>query len=384
MLENHAIFESRVNTKIPKGRERIHQRSSAIVLAVIMILLTSATRAELIPPATCGTAPMATAPKLPLPAIVTGRVAFYATAYQNGVTVPSSELSIGDPTEVFPTASMFKTLVVHAALQAVDASKLKLNQPFITTAENRSIEAYPLGTNSLEALAERAIRQSDNTASDILHQAVGTTALARQVKSKSPCTTVLLTTKALWAAQAGLAADVLGSDVVAGARAYAELPFEDRLPVAARLNAAAHTVAGPAIETALDTYFHGPTYTPELELWLQNTTTAKAFTDLLATVLSTRDLKPTTRSLFRTIMSKGCCVPKNTSLRSRYRAAKAGSGWRILTLSGYAELPNGLTLAYTFLNDQSDTLDSEDMEKQIRPVNAWIDQVLLEVVKRSK
>jgi hypothetical protein len=31
----------------------------------------------------------------------------------------------------------------------------------------------------------------------------------------------------------------------------------------------------------------------------------------------------------------------------------------------------------THLNDQSDTLDSEDMEKQIKPVNTWIDQVLL-------
>ncbi len=327
---------------------------------------------------------MVTAPKLPVPAIVTGRVAFYATAYRNGVSVPSSELSVGDPTEVFPTASIFKTLVVHAALRAVDAGQLRLNQPFTTTAENRSIEAYPPGTNSLETLAERAIQRSDNTASDILHQALGTTTLARYVKLKSPCTTVLLTTKALWAAQAGLAPDVLGSDVLAGARAYAELPFEDRLTVAARLNTVAHTLTGSTIETALDTYFHGPTYTPDLELWLQNTTTAKGFTDLLANVLPARDLKPTTRTLFRTIMSKGCCIPKNTSLGSRYRAAKAGSGWRILTLSGYAEMPNGLTLAYTFLNDQSDTLDSEDMEKQIRPVNAWIDQVLLEVIRRSK
>jgi beta-lactamase class A len=293
-------------------------------------------------------------------------------------------MSIGDPTELFPTASIFKTLVVHAALQAVDAGKLRLNQPFTTTAENRSIEAYPPGTNSLRALAERAIQRSDNTASDILHQAVGTTALAREVKSKSPCTTVLLTTKALWAAQAGLAPDVLGSDVPAGAQAYAELPFEDRLHVAARLNAAAHKVTGPAIEAALDTYFHGPTYTSDLELWLQNTTTAEAFTDLLATMLPARDLKPTTRALFKTIMGKGCCISKNTTIRSSYRAAKAGSGWRILTLSGYVELPNGLTLAYTFLNDQSDTLDSEEMEQQIRPVNAWIDQVLLEMTKRSK
>jgi beta-lactamase class A len=123
-------------------------------------------------------------------------------------------------------------------------------------------------------------------------------------------------------------------------------------------------------------------YTPELELWLQNTTTPKALTDLLVKIMPAQDLKPAMRSVFRKIMTTGCCISKNTPLGSVYRAAKAGSGWRMLMLSGYAELPEGVTVTYTYLNDQSDTLDAEDMEKQIRPVNAWIDKILVKIAKQ--
>ena len=264
-------------------------------------------------------------------------------------------------------------------MRAVGAGTLRLNQRFTTTAENRSIEAYPTGTNTLLELAARAIHNSDNTANDILQLAVGPTSIARSVNSRSPCTTLLLTTKAWWAAQGGLASSVLGQDLSTGAQDYAAQPFEARLKTAARLNAAARQVTGPAVERALETYFHGSSYKAELEWWIQNTTTAKAFTDLLAQTVAAKDLQPTTRKSFRDIMKTGCCISKFTKLRSIYRAAKAGSGWRILTLSGYAELPNGLTLAYTYLNDQSATLESEDMEKQIRPVNAWIDGSLVKL-----
>jgi hypothetical protein len=333
-------------------------------------------------PVHCGQDVAVPVPQAVLPEIVTGRVGFYAAAYRKGIRV--SSVALGDPTAVFPTASIFKTLVVHAVMRAVDAGKLRLEQPFTTTAANRSIEAYPRGTHSLRELIERAIRDSDNTASDILHLTVGPKALAREIKAKSPCTTVLLTTKAWWAAQAGLASDILGSDLLSGARAYAEQPFDQRLETAVLLNAAARQVTAPAVEDALDAYFHGPDYTPDLELWLQNTTTAAAYTDLIVGVLPALDLRSRTRKLFRTIMREGCCIPKDMPIRAVYRAAKAGSGWRILTLTGYLELPDGLTLAYTYLNDCSDTLDAEEMEQQIRPINAWIDQVLLELIERSK
>jgi beta-lactamase class A len=355
---------------------------TSFLLALIVLCLNAL--AGKLDPTHCGNAPVSWAPQFPLPRVVTGRVAFYAAAYRNNQDTPFATLALNDPTEVFPTASLFKPFVVRAALQAVDAGRFKLETQFRTTAENRSIESYPKGTNSLLELAKRAIARSDNTASDILHLAVGPGKLARDVNAKSACTEILLTTKAWWAAQGRLSSSVLGSDVLTGARAYAELSFEDRLEMASSLILASKKVSGPAVEAAIDTYFHGLTYTPELELMLQNTTTAQAFTELFAGELRSRDLKDSTRDIFRSIMTKGCCIAKNSSLQSVYRAAKAGSGWRILNLAGYAELSSGITLAYTYLNDQSETLDSEDMEKQIKPVNAWIDQVLLGLVAQRK
>jgi beta-lactamase class A len=334
-------------------------------------------------PLHCGNSPVSQAPQLPLPRLVTGRVTFYAAAYRNNQDTPFATLALNDPTEVFPTASLFKPFVVRAALQAVDAGKFKLETAFKTTPQNRSIESYPKGSNSLLELAKRAIARSDNTASDILHLAVGPEKLARDVNAKSACTEILLTTKAWWAAQGGLSGNVLGSDVLIGARAYSELPFEDRLKIASRLITASRKVSGPAVEAAIDKYFHGPTYTPDLELMLQNTTTAQAFTELFAAEMRSRDLKDGTREIFRSIMRTGCCIAQNSVLHSVYRAAKAGSGWRILNLTGYAELSNGIALAYTYLNDQSETLDAEDIEKQIKPVNIWIDQVLLELLRKN-
>jgi hypothetical protein len=358
------------------------KRLWVFVSSLLALGALSLTRAGLVPTTSCGSNLETSAPSVSLPNTITGRVGFFAAAYQNGVLIPSSAVSVGDATGVFPTASMFKTLVAHAALRAVDEGRFRLAQPFLTTEANRSIEAYPKGTNSLLELARRAIRNSDNTASDILHLAVEPERLARRVKTLSPCTTVLLTTKAWWAAQGGLSSSVLGTDLFAGARAYGSQPFEARIAVAARLNEAARRVAAPAVERALEAYFKGSSYAPELELWLQNTTTPRAFAELLVLLLPARDLKPSTRRAFREIMTTGCCIPKPSALRSRYRAAKAGSGWRVLTLSGYAELTNELTVAYVYMNDRSQTRDAEDMEKQIRAANAWIDQILVGVAQQ--
>ena len=331
----------------------------------------------------CGNAPVSQVPGLPLPRVVTGRVTFFAAAFRSNEDAPFVTLALNDPTEVFPTASLFKPFVVRAALQAVDVGRFKLESRLLTTFENRSIESYPKGSNSLLGLAKRAIARSGNTASDLLHLAVGPETLAREVNAKSACTEVLLTTKAWWAAQGGLSSSVLGSDLIAGARGYSELPFEDRIEMAGRLIAASKKVSGPAVEAAIDQYFHGSTYTPELELMLQNTTTAQAFTELFAREMRSRDLRDGTRALFRSIMRTGCCIAKHSPLQSTYRAAKAGSGWRILNLAGYAEHPSGVSVAYTYLNDQSETLDAEDMEQQIKPVNAWIDQVLLGLLRQN-
>lgn len=328
-------------------------------------------------PLACGQ-PAATIPvPRALPAVVTGRVSFYAAEYHPTTLKPLRAAALGDVAAARPLASLFKPLVVQAALQDVDAGKLTLGTPLTTTAANRSIENYPSGTNTLQVLARRAISLSDNTASDILQLTYGPERLARAVRSVSPCTSVLLTTKAWWAAQTGLAPDVFTAGAAVGARRYAAQPFEERLVTAAALIAASQDVTGPVVERELDRYFHGPAYDAGMEVDLQNTSTAQAFTDLMARTLSGRNLKSRTRQVFRDMLATGCCRPGTPVLVSRYWAAKAGSGWGILNLTGYVETPDGRVFAYTYLNDRSVTTDAEDMEQQIRPVVRWTEQVLL-------
>ncbi|GAA5513987.1 hypothetical protein Dcar01_02736 [Deinococcus carri] len=316
---------------------------------------------------------LSSVPARPLPDGVTGRVAFYAAVYGPDGQ-PLRDVRLGDVDALHPLASAFKSLVVRAALQEVDAGRLTLGTQLETTPGRRSIERYPAGRNTLEQLARFALVRSDNTASDILHLAAGPERVARAVAALSACTHILHTTKALWAAQAGLLPDVFrpGTD----AARYAALPLEERLPVAQALNRRAQDLTGPQVETALDRYFHGQGYDPALELALQNTSTARAYAGLLARTLPGNDLKPTIRRLFRAWLADGCCKPAHPTLPATFWGAKAGSGWRILTLTGAAELPGGQVLAYAYLNDQSGTLDAEDMERQIPAVVRWLDATL--------
>jgi len=48
-----------------------------------------------------------------------------------------------------------------------------------------------------------------------------------------------------------------------------------------------------------------------------------------------------------------------------------------VTLTGEVETRDGRVFGYTYLNDGSDTRDSLEMERQIRPVVQWIEQNLL-------
>ncbi|KQR15505.1 serine hydrolase [Deinococcus sp. Leaf326] len=314
---------------------------------------------------------------LALPTGVTGHVSFYAAEYDPKTRQPLRALTLGNPEDLQPLASIFKPLILQGVLQDVDAGKLRLNTVFTTTAANRSIEDYPAGNNTLQVLAKRAIYLSDNTASDILQLAYGPERLARAVRQSSPCTSVLLTTKAWWGAQAGLIPSVMTTNTAAGARVFGAQPFAQRLVTAKNLIAASQKLTGPDVERKLDVYFNGPTYTADMEVNLQNTSTARAYTDLMAQTLSGAALKPTTRKVFRDILATGCCRPKAPKLNATYWAAKAGSGWGILTLTGYVETPDGRNFAYTYLNDSSVTTDAEEMEKQIRPVVLWIEQNIL-------
>lgn len=359
--------------------------NSSVLPSPAPLLPTAPLPSASLPTLTCGPAVTAPTPPVPLPAVVTGKVSFYAAVYDPGTVTAGRAYAIGPANVVMPLASTYKPAVLWAALRDVDGGRLKLNTPLTTTEANRSIEDYTPGTNPLLKLAHRAIEESENTAADILHRTVGTERVATLVSRLSPCTNVLLTTKTFWAAQAGMLPDLIPATdhatLLGAAAQYQRLSPAERLAFASRLNAASLKVSAPALLQQLDLYFGGPTYDPSFDTTFQNTSTARAFTDLTAALYMRSGLKPQTRQLMREIMAKGCCHPKKAPFTYTYWGSKAGSGWRLLNLTGYVELPDGRALAYTYLNHESNTLDAEVMEEQIIPVTNWIGAVLGQLSK---
>ncbi|WP_268244388.1 serine hydrolase [Deinococcus ruber] len=314
----------------------------------------------------------------PLPAVVTGKVAFYAARYfPDGRK--QTEVQHGPVTERLPLASAFKTMLLNAVLQDVDAGRLHLDQLFETTDANQSIEDFPPErVNSLDSLADVMIRRSDNTASDILHLAAAPQRVAELTTQLSPCTHLYLTTKAFWAALSGLIPDVIDprtpETLRNSARAYAALPAGEKRDVAARINTLTQHVHQQQVYDGLDTYFNGPNYHPENDVSLLNSSTARAYSDLLAQLFLHSTLQPATQQRFRDILATGCCTKPSEGVPFPYRywGAKAGSGWRLLTMTGFMELPDGSGIAYSYLNHESDVEDAEEIENQIRPVLNWI------------
>ncbi|AFZ66722.1 serine hydrolase [Deinococcus peraridilitoris] len=347
-------------------------------VALASLAATASAAPERLAP-TCGPAVLAPAPPIALPPVVTGQVSFYAAEYDRQGRPQERAYALSAHT-LRPLASIYKPVLVWAALRDVDARRLQLRQRFTTTAANRSIEAFSPGTNTLRFLLDRTIRNSENTASDIVHLAVGPQRVAALTANSSNCTSVLLTTKAFWSAQAGmLPALVISTDRDASLRSaerYFTLAPADRVAFAGQLVHASRQVNAGALLDRLDGYFKGPRYDARLDTYWQNTSTAKAYTDLMATMFVAGGLQPETRRVFRDVMAQGCCRPVRAPFTYSYWGAKAGSGWRLLTLTGYLERPDGRILAYTYLNHESDTLDAERMEQQIPAVMTWIAKVL--------
>jgi len=312
-----------------------------------------------------------------LPAVVSGRVTFYAVRTDASGRA-QSEITLGDVDRTLPLASAYKTVVLYGALKDVDSGRLNLQQTFLSTTANRSIEDYPAGRNSLTTLARRAIHNSDNTASDILHLAVTPARVAALASSLTPCANVYLTSKALWSALAGLSPAVIDpatpETMLSSARAYAALPTADKLRQAAVLNTRAQALHPDLVLSRLDAYFTGPDYNPDNDTYLLNSSSARGWSGLMGKVFLPGTLKPASAALFRQIMATGCCNKPTTPVPFplKYWGTKAGSGWRLLVLTGHMELPNGAAINYTYVNNESTTQDSNDIERQIRPVLNWI------------
>ncbi|WP_158263752.1 serine hydrolase [Deinococcus arcticus] len=304
------------------------------------------------------------------PAFATGQVGFYM-AQLDPKTLAPLKVVTHQPDRLFPLASTFKQLTLWAALRDVDAGRLNLNTRFAVTSSNRSIEFYRPGNRTLLDLARQMVVSSENTASDIVQLAVGPERLQAAARGFGTCATrVQTTTKAMWAAQAGLIPEVYGPDTLSWAQTLLSLPETVQAQTAAGAVQASLRLSPERVLTDLEAYFRSPAYSPQLDVALQNRSTPREWASLVAQLHLRGGLTPQSANTFRRFLAEGCCAPKGVT--SRYWGSKAGSGWRLVTLSGLLQLQGGETFAYAYFNHGSDVLDSPEIERQLPQIARYV------------
>lgn len=288
----------------------------------------------------------------PAPRNLTGQLGLYVAVVDPVTARPLRAVARNADTQ-FPLASSYKGPLVWAVLREVDAGRLHLSDRLVTDDANRSLGAFPKGANDVATLLRLMISRSDNTATDLLHRRIGLEKPQLLADELGLCRTrLLLPTKTWWTAQAGLSKDFPSGDLKNAAARYASAPRDEQLKLARSLDAAAKTYQASRVETALDRYFQSKVYSPEIDRDTQNASTPFEFATLLAHEHLRSGLSLGSQEFLRDTLKLGCC-DKRAFGPFTYFGGKGGSGWRILTMTGYLELPSGEKIVYVFMNHGS-------------------------------
>ncbi|WP_349774800.1 serine hydrolase [Deinococcus taeanensis] len=251
-----------------------------------------------------------------------------------------------DPDGVFPLASTYKQAVLWAVLRELDAGRLQAKERFSVTRQNQSLGSFPFDHSDVRTLSERMIRNSDNTATDILHRRAGLQTVQGLADHLGLChTRLILPTKAWWAAQAGL------SPAFNAASAWPEARGPEQARLAGQIDADAQQTRPDYLQRQLDTYFEQRHRLAE-DLRVYNLSTPYEFGTLVAQEFLRPDLSEGARRWQRDVMALGfgrSALTITHQGRVRYVGAKGGNGWQLLTYSGYVETTDGRHLVYVFM-----------------------------------
>ncbi|PTA69344.1 serine hydrolase [Deinococcus arcticus] len=309
----------------------------------------------------------------PPPHHLSGRLGLWVAELDPQTLLPRRAVGT-NPDSVFPLASTYKQAVLWATLRAVDSGRLSPAERFDVTRENQSLGAYPYDGSNVRALTERMIRNSDNTATDILHRRVGLQAVQDTADELGLCATrLILPTRDWWVAQSGLSGTFNGTRRWAGARG------EKRAQLAALIDRDARAYRADYLQRRLDEYFDHR-HQPEDDLKALNISTPYEFGTLVAHAFVRPGLQPRTQAWQREVMAMGYGRSGLTLThqgRVAYAAGKGGNGWRLLTYSGYVRTKAGQHLVYVFMQHGArQTYTMPNTRRAFAWINAGINAVL--------
>ncbi|GGR43960.1 serine hydrolase [Deinococcus seoulensis] len=318
-----------------------------------------------------GAPPVPKAPPPPLP--LTGTLGLWVAEVDPATLQPLRAVGT-NPDSLFPLASTYKQAVLWAVLRAVDAGTLRPSERFDVTRDNQSLGSYPFDGSSVRTLAERMIRNSDNTATDILHRRVGLQAVQDVADELGLCRTrLIMPTRDWWVMQAGL------SRTFSGTGRWATATGAERERLAQLIDTDARAYRADYLQRRLDGYFDHH-YDPALDLITHNVSTPYEFGTLLAAEFLRGGLSGASQRWQRQVMALGYGKSALTLTHRggvAYFGGKGGNGWRLLTYSGYVETTDGRHLVYAFMQrDAAQTYTMPNTRRAFAWINAGIQAVL--------
>ena len=318
-----------------------------------------------------GAPPVPKAPPPPLP--LTGTLGLWVAEVDPATLQPLRAVGT-NPDSAFPLASTYKQAVLWAVLRAVDAGTLKPSERFDVTRDNQSLGSYPFDGSSVRTLAERMIRNSDNTATDILHRRVGLPAVQNVADDLGLCRTrLIMPTRDWWVMQAGL------SRTFSGTGRWAAATGGERERLALLIDADARAYRADYLQRRLDEYFDRR-YDPALDLITHNVSTPYEFGTLVASEFLRSGLSGTSQRWQRQVMALGygkSALKLTHRGGAAYFGGKGGNGWRLLTYSGYVETTDGRHLVYAFMQrNAAQTYTMPNTRRAFAWINAGIQAVL--------
>lgn len=326
-------------------------------------------------PGCLGNAPAALpAPPPPLP--LSGRLGLWVAEIDPATLRPLRAVA-QDPDGVFPLASTYKQAVLWAVLRQVAAGTLKPTERFDVTQANQSLGDYPYDGSTVRELTVRMMRDSDNTATDILHRRVGLGRVQALADELGLCRTrLILPTKAWWAAQTGLSS-VLAPGTPSGAR-WSAATGEERLRLASALDADAQKQRADVLQQRLNAYFDAGSE-PEDDLRVHNLSTPYEFATFLAHASLRPGLSPGARAWQREVaaLGYGRSALRPGAAQVTEFAGKGGNGWRLLTYSGTFRTQEGRQIVYAFMQHGADeTYTMPNTRRAFAWINAGVAAVL--------
>lgn len=284
------------------------------------------------------------APPLPAALVREGGELGLWVAVIDPVTLQPVRAVAYHPDGIFPLASTYKQAVLWALLRQVDAGQVSLDTTYNVTPQAQSLGQYPFDGSTARQLAERMIRNSDNTATDLLHRKVGLQAVQNIPDTLGLCRTrLILPTKAWWTAQAGLSPHFTSTKTD-----WPSLRGEARLRVAQAIDGDAQAQRYDKLQHQLDLYFDHR-YNLADDLLVHNLSTPYEFSVLLGREFLYPQLSPHARQIQRNIMRMGYGYSALRGFPIAEWGGKGGNGWKILTYTGYLKTTGGEHVVYAFM-----------------------------------